>query len=46
MTAKKWWQSLNINQMDDYSFRFYDREFETLTPKEIQSIFEKIVSDS
>jgi len=39
MKAKLWWQSLNINQMDDYSFRFYDREFETLTQDEIEYIY-------
>lgn len=34
-----WWQSLNVNQMDDYSFKYFKKNFETLSPLEIHHIY-------
>jgi len=34
--AMKWWRALSVTAQDNYSFKFYGREWETLTGCEIE----------
>lgn len=33
--AKQWWQNLNINEMDDLSFKYYNKPWEELSQSNI-----------
>lgn len=39
--AIKWWRSLNINSMDNYSFRYFNKPFEGITESEIKRMYNK-----
>jgi len=34
----KWWQSLTVDAQDNFSFKYYERPFESLTGREIEII--------